>query len=146
MAAPARLLLDTQLLIWAAEGSAALPKRARDLLLDPAVEPAFSAASIWEVAIKSALGRADFAIDPAALAAGLLAAGYREHPVTARHAAALRTLPHPGPDGHRDPFDRLLLAQARTEGVPLATVDRSLALYGDGVLDLGAPARDATRP
>lgn len=133
-AAPRRVLFNTQLLVWSAEDDACLPRRARALLLDPAVAPVFSAASIWEVAIKAALGREDFAVDAGALARGLREAGYEELPVTARHAAALRALPYPGPEGHKDPFDRLLLAQARHEGIALATTDGPLAAYEEGVL------------
>ena len=127
------VLLDTQLLIWAAEDSADLPAAVRALLLDADVDPAFSAASIWEVAIKSALGREDFRIDATLLARGLRSAGYAELQIDARHAAAVGALPFPGPGGHRDPFDRLLLAQARMEGIDLATADRTLARYGEGV-------------
>ena len=129
-----RILLDTQLLIWSAEGDTRLPAAARALLLDANAAPVFSAASIWEVAIKSALGRADFAVDADALARGLRGAGYEELPVTARHAAAVRALPYPGPEGHKDPFDRLLIAQARHEGIGLATADGRLAAYGECVL------------
>lgn len=132
--APRRVLFDTQLLVWSAEDDARLPKDARALLLDPAVAPVFSAASIWEVAIKAALRRADFAVDADALARGLRGASYEELPVTARHAAALRALPYPGPDRHKDPFDRLLLAQARHEGIALATTDEPLAAYGEDVV------------
>ncbi len=131
-----RILFDTQLLIWAAENRSDLPDDARALLLDAQVEPLFSAASIWEVAIKSALGRADFPVDPAALAQGLAGAGYVELAVQARHGAAVRALPCPGPDGHKDPFDRLLVAQARIETVELATADRLLERYGSGILTL----------
>jgi PIN domain nuclease of toxin-antitoxin system len=128
------MLFDTQLLIWSAKGDARLPTGARALLLDPAIAPVFSAASIWEVAIKAALGRNDFPVDAGALARGLQGAGYEELPVTARHAAALRALPYPGPEGHEDPFDRLLLAQARHEGIALPTTDEPLSAYGEDVM------------
>ena len=129
-----RILFDTQLLIWAAQARPELSAPARALLLDPEVTPIFSAASIWEVAIKSALGRADFAIDADGLVAGLRDAGYEALSIDPRHAAAVSRLPSPGPDGHRDPFDRLLLAQAREEGIALATADGTLPRYGGDVL------------
>lgn len=87
-------------------------------------------ASLWEVVIKSALGRADFRVEAGALRRGLLAAGYEELPVEARHALAVASLP----PRHADPFDRMLLAQAATEGLPLLTADATVAAYG-------APAR-----
>lgn len=131
-----RILFDTQLLIWASEDRPELPEQARDLLLDDDVVPMFSAGSIWEVAIKSALGRADFQVDPVALASGLNGAGYIEIPIDARHAAAVRTLPSPGPGGHKDPFDRLLVAQARVEAVELATCDAALPDYGGSIFSM----------
>lgn len=129
-----RILFDTQLLIWAAGAHPELSAAARTLLLDPEITPVFSVASIWEVTIKSALGRPDFTIDAAALDAGLRGAGYETLPIEARHALAVARLPSPGPGGHRDPFDRLLLAQAREEGIALATADRTLPLYGGDIL------------
>ena len=129
-----RILFDTQLLIWASENRPELPEQARNLLLDDNVVPMFSAASIWEVAIKSALGRPDFQVDPVALAKGLAGAGYIELPISARHAAAVRTLPSPGPGGHKDPFDRLLVAQAWVETVGLATCDAALPDYGENIM------------
>ena len=89
----------------------------------------FSAASLWEVAIKSGLGRPDFEVDPVRLGDGLVDNGYIEIPVTGRHAAAVMTLsPH-----HKDPFDRLLVAQATIEGMRLLTSDRLLVQYGSHV-------------
>ena len=85
----------------------------------------FSAASIWEVAIKNGLGRADFSVDPRVLRRGLLEHGYVELPVTGAHAAAVDVLP----DIHRDPFDRLLIAQAHAEGLTLLTADRVIGRY-----------------
>lgn len=120
-----QLIFDTHLLLWAAADPERLPAAARRLLEDPATTPLFSTASIWEVAIKAALGRADFAVDPRLLHRGLVAAGYGDLPVSAAHAAAVADLP----PLHRDPFDRLLLAQARAEGHALVTADRWLAQY-----------------
>lgn len=116
------ILLDTHVLLWAAADSPRLSDAARDLLADLDVQPLFSAASIWEVTIKSGLGRSDFVVDPAALRRGLLANDYLEIPITGTHAVAVGSLP----PMHTDPFDRLLLAQARTEGVEFATVDSRL--------------------
>jgi PIN domain nuclease of toxin-antitoxin system len=120
-----RLLLDTHLLLWAALGDARLTPAARALIEDPAHDLLFSAASIWEVVVKAGLGRADFTLDARVLRAGLLAARYRELPVTAEHAIGLMRLP----PLHRDPFDRILLAQADSEGATLLTLDRALAQY-----------------
>ncbi len=87
----------------------------------------FSAASLWETAIKSALRRADFAIEVGQLRAGLLANGYREIALEGRHTVAYRDLT----PLHRDPFDRMLVAQAKAEGMALLTSDRQLAAYGE---------------
>ncbi len=125
-----RLLLDTQILLWAAGMPDRLPKRIRDLLEDDSNVLLFSAASIWEVAIKSALGREDFVADAAVLRRGLLDHGYVEVPITGAHAAAVRSLPMI----HRDPFDRMLAAQAIAEGAQLVTADERLARYPVAVI------------
>jgi PIN domain nuclease of toxin-antitoxin system len=124
-----KLLLDTHLLLWAAgavpgEGDP-MPREAAALLDDPATEPLFSAASLWEVAIKSSLGRADFQVDAALLRRGLLDNGYVELAITSLHAAAVAALPNL----HKDPFDRMLVAQAICEGVTLLTADAKLDGY-----------------
>lgn len=119
------LLLDTHLLVWSAVDSPRLPLAVRRLLEEPESELAFSAASIWEVAIKHGLRRRDFPLDPRLLRRGLLEVGYTELPVTGRHAAAVCLLP----PIHRDPFDRLLVAQAHAEGVTLLTADETVARY-----------------
>jgi PIN domain nuclease of toxin-antitoxin system len=121
-----KLLLDTQLLLWAAGDPERLSKQAREFLDDPRNELLFSAASLWEVAIKSTLGRDDFRVDPRLFRRGLLDNGYQELPVTSEHAVNLDSLP----PLHKDPFDRLLLAQALAEGVVLLTADAQLARYG----------------
>jgi PIN domain nuclease of toxin-antitoxin system len=87
-----------------------------------------SAASIWEISIKSALGKLD--VDVGKLVINLEQAGFRELPVTALHAAAVRDLP----DIHRDPFDRLLVAQAMTEPLRLLTADENVEKYTDLVI------------
>lgn len=119
------LLLDTHLLLWAAGDPKRLPKEAHDLLLNPDNEPWFSAVSVWEITIKSGLDRPGFRVDPALLRRGLLDHGYTELSVTGAHAVAVAGLP----DLHKDPFDRLLVAQAQVEGVLLVTHDPLVARY-----------------
>lgn len=120
-----KLLLDTHLLLWAAGQPNRLSKAARKLIDNPANELLFSAASIWEVAIKSSLGRSDFQVDPRLLRRGLLDNGYTELPILSDHVVALDSLP----PIHRDPFDRLLVAQATVEGITLLTADSVVAQY-----------------
>ena len=120
-----KLLLDTQILLWAAGQPARLSAAARKLLNDPRNELLFSAASLWEIAIKKTLGRSDFRVEPRLLRRGLLDNGYAELPVTSQHAVSIDGLP----PLHKDPFDRLLLAQALSEGVTLVTGDAQLARY-----------------
>lgn len=120
-----KLLLDTHLLLWAAAAPARLPPAARRLIEDPENEPLFSVASLWEVAIKAGLGRADFTLDAGLLRRGLIDNGYQELPILGEHAAAVARLP----DIHKDPFDRMLAAQSESEGITLLTADDSLARY-----------------
>jgi PIN domain nuclease of toxin-antitoxin system len=120
-----RLLLDTHLLLWAAGQPEKLSRKARKLLDDPQIIPVFSAASLWEIAIKRGIGRDDFQVDPRLLRRGLLDNGYEEFAVTGAHAVALDTLP----SLHKDPFDRLLVAQALVEGITLVTSDALVARY-----------------
>jgi len=119
------LLLDTHLLIWAAMFPERLSEAARALINDPRNTLVFSVASIWEAAIKSALGRDDFRVAPRLLHRGLLDNGYTELLITSRHAVTTDSLPLL----HKDPFDRLLLAQAISEGIVLLTSDVQLARY-----------------
>lgn len=126
------VLLDTHILLWAAYQPKRLSPAAREVLLDPANSLMFSAVSIWEVAIKSGLGRADFVADPRVLRRGLFENGYAELPMMGAHAAAVADLPAI----HQDPFDRALVAQARIEGAVLGTVDAKVIAYGSPVLDL----------
>ncbi len=123
------LLLDTHLLLWAASEPQRLTAKARTLLLDPANHLLFSAASLWEITIKNGLERSDFNVDPRRLWRMLVINGYRELPVTSEHTVAVNGLPHL----HKDPFDRILVAQARVEGLTLLTADKLVAKYGDGV-------------
>ena len=120
------LLIDTHLILWAAGDPDRLSEEARQLLLDFANELYYSAASLWEVTIKRTLGRSDFQVDPRRLWRMLPVNGYRELPIAGEHAIAVEALPLL----HKDPFDRLLLAQARVEGLTLLTVDQQLAEYG----------------
>lgn len=121
-----KLLLDTHLLLWAAGHPDRLSTAARALLDDPETQPHFSVASIWEIAIKRGLGRDDFKIEPRLLRRGLLDNGYVEVPIVSEHAVAVDSLPNI----HKDPFDRLLVAQAMVEGVTLLTSDDTVAKYG----------------
>jgi PIN domain nuclease of toxin-antitoxin system len=120
-----KFLLDTQLLLWAAGQPKRLSAAARKLLNDPRNELIFSAASLWEIAIKNSLGREDFHVEPRLLLRGLLDNGYVELPVTSQHAVGIDSLP----PLHKDPFDRLLVVQALSEGITLLTSDAQLALY-----------------
>ena len=119
------VLLDTHLLLWVAGEPDRLPDQVCSLIEDPATEVLFSAASLWEIAIKSGLGRPDLTVDPRVLRRGLLENGHTELPVTGAHAVAVDLLP----PIHRDPFDRMLVAQARLEGVTLLTADTTVGLY-----------------
>ena len=127
-----KILLDTHILLWAAADR--LPMAAAKYIEDDTNILVFSSASIWEVVIKRGLGRDDFLVDPASLLSGLLSAGYRELAVTGRHALLVSTLP----PLHKDPFDRLLLAQAVSEGIPLLTTDRQISQYPSSVIYVGA--------
>ena len=120
-----KLLLDTHLLLWAANEPKRLPKAARVLIEDAENELLFSAASIWEITIKSSLGREDFRVDARLLRRGLLDNGYTELPITSEHAVNVDHLP----STHKDPFDRILVAQATVEGITLLTNDRKLVDY-----------------
>lgn len=123
------LLLDTQILLWAVNQPTRLSSAARTLLKNPDNDLLFSPASLWEIAIKNTLGRRDFQVDPRQLRRGLLENGYGELPITGEHAVNVESLPAL----HKDPFDRMLVAQALTEGVTLLTSDARLADYGGQV-------------
>jgi PIN domain nuclease of toxin-antitoxin system len=120
-----KLLLDTHLLLWAAHDPKRLTKIARSLIESSENELVFSAASFWEITIKQNLGRQDFLVDARLLRRGLLDNGYDELPITSEHAINTDQLAHT----HKDPFDRILLAQAMVEGITLVTNDRKLAGY-----------------
>lgn len=120
-------LFDTHLLLWAAEASPRLPRRAAALMNDAATLRLFSPLSIAEVSIKHAQRRPDFDVEPGLLRQALLDSDYVELPLTAAHAALVGGLPRI----HKDPFDRLLIAQATAEGVVFVTADARLAAYGE---------------
>jgi PIN domain nuclease of toxin-antitoxin system len=120
-----KLLLDTHLLLWAAAEPNRLSAEVRSLIENPENELLFSAASLWEVAIKRGLGRPDFKVDARLLRRGLLDNGYSELPIISDHIVAIESLPML----HKDPFDRVLVAQATVEGVTLLTTDSLVAQY-----------------
>ena len=130
-----RILLDTHLLLWAVADPRKLPPGARNRI--DAAEVYVSAVSIWEVSIKAALGK--LSADPAELLAEIEPAGFILLPVSGEHAAAVARLPAV----HTDPFDRMLVAQAKTEPLLLLTNDSILAGYGDCV-ELIMPKRRRT--
>jgi PIN domain nuclease of toxin-antitoxin system len=119
------LLVDTQILLWSAFRSERLPKEAAEMLSDESNFLWVSAASIWEIAMKRALNKRDFQVDVASFRAGLLRSGYEELPIKGIHSLSLGNLPLI----HSDPFDRLLLAQAISEGMMLLTADTELGSY-----------------
>lgn len=121
-----RFLLDTSVLLWAMSDDPRLTDAVRNRIVAATVVRV-SAVSIWEISIKVALGR--LRIDVDALVERLPQAGFVELPVTWDHGRAVRALPH----HHRDPFDRMLVAQALSEPLRLLTSDRLLTRYGDHV-------------
>ena len=125
-----KLLLDTHLLIWSAQNHAKLGPKARRLIGDASNALSFSVVSLWEIVIKRGLERADFQIDPVRLHRGLLENGYAQLSITAGHVLAVAGLV----PRHKDPFDRLLLAQAAAEGLTLVTTDKAVAAYGGSVI------------
>jgi PIN domain nuclease of toxin-antitoxin system len=124
------LLLDTHILLWAAGDPAKLSESACDMLLDTQNALFFSAANLWEIVIKNSLKREDFKVDPYRLRKMLVINGYTELAITSEHVLRVDSLP----PLHKDPFDRILVAQARSEGMCLLTVDSALVEYGDPVL------------
>ena len=120
-----KFLLDTHIFLMAAYEPDRLSARAIALLNDSDHELLFSAASIWEIAIKNGLGRQDFKVDARLLRRGLLDNDYGELAITSEHAVFLENLP----PIHKDPFDRILVAQAMVEGITLLTADSIVAKY-----------------
>lgn len=123
-----KLLIDTHLLLWWLAGGVRLPRRARGFLADASNQVFSSAASVWEVSIKTALGKIE--ADPNEMLVALRSGGFEELPVTGRHASAVMRLPA----HHRDPFDRMLVAQSLVESLVLLTDDRVLSQYGATVI------------
>ena len=132
MAAPRPILIDTQLLVWWAVQPERVPGAFRTVLFEGSQVLLFSVASLWEVAIKTSLGRPDFQLDGSALREGLRLEGFGELPIAAEHALAVCDLPWI----HRDPFDRLLIAQALREQVQLMTCDSTMIRYAKELPDL----------
>lgn len=126
---PAGVLVETNLMLWWALSPEQLKPATRELLASADPPVLFSVVSLWEVAIKASLKRPDFQVNAAALRAGLLQEGFRELPIHPDHVLAVQHLPWI----HRDPFDRLLVAQAIQEGLRLLTTDRTLTGYGEPV-------------
>jgi len=125
-----KLLLDTHLLVWTAGLARAVPSRSISakglaLIRDEENQLHFSPISVWEVAIKNAQGRAEFLVDPHLFRRALLDNGYIELAITSEHTAGVANLP----GHHKDPFDRLLIAQATVEGMMLLTNDEAMARY-----------------
>ncbi len=125
-----KYLLDTHVLLWAAGQPERLTESIHDVLQNRQHELYFSSISIWEIVIKRALGRNDFVVDPRLLRYGLINNGYAELPMTSEHALTLATLP----GIHRDPFDRILVAQTMTESMRLITADAVFGQYSDRVM------------
>jgi PIN domain nuclease of toxin-antitoxin system len=124
-----KLLLDTHILLWAAGQPEKLPKSTLNMLLDNRNTLFFSAANIWEIVIKKGIGRDDFKVDPERMRKMLVLNDYKELAITTEHVLRESALP----PLHKDPFDRILIAQARSEGMLLMTVDASVIAYGEGI-------------
>ncbi len=125
-----RILLDTHLILWALTGSPSLPEKAAKMILDEANHIYFSPVSVWEVSIKHSLSSAKMPVSGRDLLGYIQAAGYVELRVTSGHAVAVETLPH----HHKDPFDRMLVAQSIVEPMYLLTHDSQLSKYGASVM------------
>ncbi len=125
-----KLLLDTHILLWAAGVPERLAPPVRSLLEAEEHELWFSAANLWEISIKSALGRDNFQVNAGILRRALLDNGYHEMAISSRHAVEIDVLP----GLHKDPFDRILVAQALVEGFTLLTADRMLTQYPGSIL------------
>ncbi|MFC1735675.1 type II toxin-antitoxin system VapC family toxin [Candidatus Hydrogenedentota bacterium] len=116
------LLLDTHALLWWLDDDPALSHEAREIISGPDRDVYVSAATAWEISIKKALGKLE---TPDDLEAALLANAFQELPITIAHATAAEQLPN----HHSDPFDRMLVAQAKVEGLTLVTRDKNIARY-----------------
>ena len=125
-----KLLLDTHILLWAAGEPQKLPVKIRKLIEDEENTLFFSAASLWEIVIKNGLGRNDFQIEPRMFRSALMDNGYLEVPITSEHVLFVHDLP----PLHKDPFDRILVAQSSIEGMAVLTVDQAVIDYGGTVI------------
>jgi PIN domain nuclease of toxin-antitoxin system len=125
-----RFLLDTQLLLWVPINDPRISAQARTILNNPENQFLFSVSSVWEIAIKKHLRRRDFLYDPRVVRRGLMDNGYEELPVLGQHAVEVDSLP----PLHKDPFDRILIAQAMVEGIILLTADPMIARYPGPIL------------
>ncbi len=125
-----RLLLDTHIILWALTDDPRLSIRVRELLLDPHHDVFFSAASVWEIAIKRTLRRVDMPLSAEEALKLFHDAGYEELSISSTHAALVETLPQI----HADPFDRLLVAQALSEPMRLITHDQIIARYSNTIM------------
>jgi PIN domain nuclease of toxin-antitoxin system len=122
-----RILLDTHILLWSLDAPEKLPENTRALIASPASEVFFSAASIWEIAIKTALGKLNFPYSPFEIAEAARKTGFFELSVACDHAAGVAKLPM----HHNDPFDRLLISQALALPARLITADTTLPAYSE---------------
>ena len=127
-----KLLLDTHILLWAAGEPRRLTAKTRSMIESAGNDLFFSVASLWEIVIKNGLGRPDFQVDVRLLRRGLLDNGYSELPIASEHIVAIEGLP----PHHKDPFDRLLVAQATVEGINLVTVDPLVAAYAGPIMKM----------
>lgn len=125
-----KLLLDTQILLWAAAAPQRLPSKIREMIESYESKLFFSPASLWEIGIKNSLGEADFKVDPRIFRTALEDHGYEEVSIKSEHVL----LAHDLPPMHKDPFDRLLVAQSSIEGMGLLTVDQAMIDYGGTVI------------
>lgn len=126
------LLLDTHVALWAITDSPKLPQTARDVIVSPTTRVWVSAASVWEIAIKHALGRGDMPVSSRDALRYFQESGYGILSIEAEHAVAVEDLPA----HHQDPFDRILVAQALVEPMRLMTHDPLVALYSDTVIKI----------
>ena len=127
-----KYLVDTHLLIWTVLDSAKLSDKAKNILEEDDNEYYFSAASVWEIALKRQKHPEQFPFTATAAKDLFLAAGFIERAVSSKHSAAVEDLPHL----HGDPFDRLLVAQAQCDGMKLLTHDRMIVQYGDVAVEV----------
>jgi PIN domain nuclease of toxin-antitoxin system len=132
------LLLDTHALIWWLQDSDKLGRRARNAILRPGAAVFISSVAIWEISIKSALGRLKLKGSLGKCIPDLVASGFHHLPITFEHALAIRDLPPHHPPYHSDPLDRMLIAQAQCEDLTLMTADSAITPYDVRTIDASA--------